>query len=134
MSQIDAQQEVSVKDLGKVLKAWFNYLLSKWMVIALVTILLAIIGIIYAWRQKPVYTAEITFASENESKSSLGAYAGIAAQFGFDLGGSSGGAFEGENLLYFMRSDLMVEKALLTPVDINGKSQLLIDYYLKQMK
>lgn len=123
-------KEVSSRDLVTITKDWFSYFVSRWLVIASIAIAGAIIGLLYAWFQKPLYTAEITFATEMDSKSSLGSYAGIAAQFGFDIGGGSGGAFEGENLIHFMRSTLMTEKSLLTNITVDGKKQLMIDYYL----
>jgi hypothetical protein len=46
------------------------------------------------------------------------------------MGGSSGGAFSGDNLLELMKSRLLVEKTLLTAVDSNGKQKLLINQYI----
>jgi hypothetical protein len=52
----------------------------------------------------------------------MGNYANLASQFGIDIGGSVvGGVFKGQNLLSFMVSRSMIEKTLLTTVDINGK-------------
>lgn len=125
------EKEVSGDDLLKITRSWFDYLLSKWYKILITAIIFGIIGIFYAWFKKPVYLADLTFAAENDAGPGIGAYAGIAAQFGIDLGGGSGSAFEGENLVHFMSSRLMQEKALLTPVTINNKRQLLVDYYIK---
>jgi hypothetical protein len=56
---------------------------------------------------------------------------GFASQLGFDLGGGGGGGiFAGDNLLELMKSRSMVQKALLSPISVNGKSQSLADYYI----
>lgn len=129
-----AEKEISGVDLFKITKSWYDYLLSKWYKIAITAIIFGVIGIFYAWFKKPVYIADLTFAAENDAAPSMGGYAGIAAQFGIDLAGGSGNAFAGENLVHFMSSRLMQEKALLTPVTINNKRQLLVDYYIKANK
>lgn len=108
-----------------------RYLFSKWLVILLVGFVAGLLGILYAWMQKPVYRAEITFAPETGKSASLGMYAGIAAQFGFDMGGGGGGVFEGENLIEFLKSRMLIEKALFSKVNINGQQEILIDYYAR---
>jgi hypothetical protein len=122
--------ELSVTDIIKHTRGWFSYLVSKWLLIGVTALLFAIIGITYAWTRKPVYNAEITFLPENEGNSSLG-YAGIAAQFGIDLGGNTGNSFSGENLRYLLGSQNMITTTLLSNVSINDTNQLLIDYYIK---
>jgi hypothetical protein len=60
----------------------------------------------------------------------LGAYAGIAAQFGIDLGSSGHGAFEGENFIEFLKSRLLIEQTLRKKYNEND-TKLFIDYYLE---
>ncbi len=127
----ESGEEVTMHDFKNILKGWFKYILSKWVIIGIVGVISGICGILYAWFQKPVYTAEITFASENTSASRLGGYAGLAAQFGVDLGAGGGTVFEGENLMELLRSRLLVEKTLLSPVSVDGKQELLINYYIR---
>jgi hypothetical protein len=86
-------------------------------------------GFFYAKYQKPEYTAKLTFALA-EGGDKVGGLGSIASQFGVDLGGSSGGAFSGENLLELMKSRLLIEKTLLTAVDSCGKKKLLINQYI----
>jgi len=126
---MERQNEVSIQDLKVICKNWFNYLLSKWHIFVLVGVLSAALGIFYAWVQKPTYTAEITFAPEND-KGAIGMYAGLAAQFGLDLGSGGNGVFEGENLMWLLTSKMLIEKALFSPVSLNNSNQLLIDYYI----
>src|SRR3954467_9549239 len=123
MEQSDKRdEEVSLKELLQKLVEWWRYLLSKWLVIGVFGIIGAGLGLTYALVKKPKYSAELTFVLEENKSSSLGAYAGLASQFGLDLGGGGGsGIFAGDNILEFLKSRFMVEKALLSPVEVDGK-------------
>jgi uncharacterized protein involved in exopolysaccharide biosynthesis len=123
--------ELSVREITILTKKWFYYFLSKWKLILLSCLLFATIGAFYALRQKPVYTAELTFTSDVEGAGNMSAYAGIASQFGLDLGSSSSSMFEGDNLMHLMTSRLLIQKTLFTPVEVNNNKVLLIYYYLK---
>lgn len=124
--------EISVREITALTKKWYYYFLSKWKLILLLSLLFGLTGIFYAWNQKPEYTAELTFTSDVEGSGNMGAYAGIASQFGLDLGGgSSSSVFEGDNLMHLMTSRLLIQKTLFTPVIINNSKVLLINHYLK---
>ncbi|MGB4775293.1 MAG: lipopolysaccharide biosynthesis protein [Daejeonella sp.] len=123
--------EISLKELILKSKAWLKYLFSKWLIIVIIGLIGSGIGYIYANSKKPIYKAELSFALEDEKSSGgIGGALGLASQFGFDLGGGGGGAFAGDNLLQLMKSRSMVEKALLTTVDIKGKKQTLAEFYI----
>lgn len=123
--------ELSLKELIFKAKEWFNYFLSKWAILLVAGAIGGAAGFFYAYVQKPVYTASLSFALEDDKGSGgLGGALGLASQFGFDLGGSGGGAFAGDNLLQFMVSRTMVEKSLLTTVNIKGKEQTLAEYFI----
>ena len=109
---------------------WYNFLLSKWKTILLFGFIGAITGLGYSIVSKPKYNAKITFALEDKTATGGGGIMSIASQFGFDLGGSNGGVFTGDNILELLKSRLLIEKTLLTTVRINGKDQKLIDYYI----
>lgn len=126
-------EQISLKDLiGKINKGW-QYLLSRWIIILIAGVVGGAIGLTYAYQKKPLYNAELSFALDDDKPSGggLGSALGLASQFGIDLGGSSaGGAFSGDNLLAFMKSRSMIEKALLSPVIINGKRETLVELYI----
>jgi len=134
MSQVNntAPGEISLKDLILKLRAIRRYLLSKWLIIVVIGSTGGVLGFIYALYQKPNYSAELSFALEDsQSPGGLGAAMGIASQFGIDLGGgSAGGAFSGDNILALMKSRMMIETTLLTPVSINNKEQTLVELYI----
>ncbi|MEZ2441274.1 hypothetical protein QFZ51_000311 [Chitinophaga sp. W3I9] len=123
--------EISVRELVIKLGIWWKYFLKNWYIILLFGILGGATGLILSFILKTKYVAELTFVVEDNSGSPLGAYAGLASQFGIDLGGSgSNGVFQGDNIMTFLKSRLMIEKALLSTVMINGKKQTLAERYI----
>jgi len=123
--------EIVITDLIKATKNNCKYLFKKKWTIIFVSFIFGIIGIVYTWLQEPKYTAQLTFVAENE-KSGMGGYAGIAAQFGFDLGGGSNNAFGGDNLMELLKSRTLIDMTLLTPYGSGNK--LLIDQYITNHK
>jgi uncharacterized protein involved in exopolysaccharide biosynthesis len=122
--------ELSMKQFVTLTKERTRYLLSKWLVILALCIGCGSLGILYAWLRKPLYTAQMSFVTDTESKAGFGAYAGLAAQFGIDMGGSNSSLFEGDNLIELLKSRQLIIKSLLTPIGATSKNQLLVDYYL----
>lgn len=123
-------KEITLKEIISGIQDWFKFLLKKWKIILICGVLGGIVGVVYATLKKKVYSATLTFAIEERSGGSMGMYAGIASQFGFDLGKGDGGVFTGDNILELMRSRNILEHTLLTEVEIDGKSDLLINRYL----
>jgi uncharacterized protein involved in exopolysaccharide biosynthesis len=130
--QID-NDEISLKELVLKIKEWYQFLLTKWKLILLAGIIGGLIGFTYAFFQKPTYKATLTFAMEEEKSAGggLSGALGLASTLGIDLGSSAGGAFAGANLVELMKSRKLVEKTLLSPINVNGKTQSLADYYLE---
>lgn len=124
--------EISLKDLIKKVKEWYAYLLTKWKIILLAVIVGVSLGIAYSFIKKPIFTATLTFALEDEKGGGgLGGALGLASSFGLDLGGSGGGMFAGTNLTELFKSRSMVEKTLLSSVDVNGKKITLAEMYMQ---
>ena len=130
--QID-NDEISLKELVLKIKEWYQFLLTKWKLIVLAGVIGGLIGFTYAYFQKPVYKASLTFAMEDEKSGGggLSGALGLASSLGIDLGSSAGGAFAGANLVELMKSRKLIEKTLLSPIIVNGKTQSLADYYLE---
>jgi hypothetical protein len=127
---VQETDEISLKELIQKAGEVISYLKTQWWKLVLLGLLGGVAGFFYAKFQKPKYTAKLTFALA-ESTEKLGGIGSIASQFGLDLlGGSSAGAFGGDNLLELMKSRLLVEKTLLTAVDSAGKSKLLVNQYI----
>ncbi len=132
MSKQTPGEEISLKELIITGREWFIYLLSKWKIIFLVGIIGGAIGLGLAFLSKPVYTASLSFALEDDKSSGgLSGAISLASQFGFDLGNSGGGMFSGTNLIELFKSRSMVEQALLSPVTIKGKSISFAEMYIQ---
>ncbi|MDB5230142.1 MAG: hypothetical protein JWN76_947 [Chitinophagaceae bacterium] len=112
----------------------FIFFLKKRILFIVLLVLLCMgAAFIYYLFQKPDYQATATFIMEEKSGSTAG-LAGLASQFGLDIGGASGnsGLFSGDNILDILKSRSMVEKVLLSRVDSSKglNSESLADLYL----
>ncbi|MGY3055265.1 hypothetical protein ACVWYG_003480 [Pedobacter sp. UYEF25] len=125
-------EQVSLREIVLKISELWTYLLSKWLIILLFVISGAALGLSYAYLSKAVYTATTTFVLEDEKGSGgLGNLAGLASMAGLDIGGGGGGGiFQGDNILDLYKSRSMLQKTLLTSVDLGGKRQLLVDRYI----
>jgi uncharacterized protein involved in exopolysaccharide biosynthesis len=132
MSKQTPGDEISLRELLIIGQEWFFYLLSQWKTIFLIGIIGGAVGLGLAFLSKPVYTASLSFALEDDKSSGgLSGAISLASQFGFDLGDNGGGMFSGTNLIELFKSRSMVEQALLTPVTYNGKSVSFAEMYIQ---
>lgn len=132
-SNID-NDEISLKELILKIKEWVTFLKSKWKTIFIAGFIGALIGLAIAIFEKPTYKAVLTFAMEEDKGGGGGGLSGalgLANSFGIDLGGGGGGAFAASNLAELMKSRLIVEKVLLEPIEVSGKTISLAEYYLE---
>ncbi|HKO77252.1 MAG TPA: Wzz/FepE/Etk N-terminal domain-containing protein, partial [Flavobacterium sp.] len=133
MNEQIPNDEISLKELFGKAKDWYAYLLTQWKIIVLAGIIGATLGITYSFIKKPVYTATLSFALEDD-KGSSGGFGSLASSFGIDLGGGGGSIFTGSNLTELFKSRTMVEQTLMTPVSINGKVISLAEMYIQNNK
>jgi hypothetical protein len=124
-------QPINLIILYKNTSKAFKYLLSQYLTILIISVVFGLIGITYAWLKKPAFVAELVFSAETGSDNVLSGYSGLAAQFGFDLGGGSGGAFEGDNLMELLRSWRIIKATLLSEAPGAGGDKLMIDKYIE---
>lgn len=124
------EDEISLKEIFHKIGVWIGYLSTQWFKIAVVTFVGAVLGFTYAKMKRPIYTATLTFALEEKSSGGASGISSLASSFGFNIGGSDGGAFAGDNLMELMKSRLLVEKSLLSKVNINGKEETLFNQYV----
>ena len=128
--------EFSLKEVFLKLKTQYLFYSSKWKIILLGGIIGSMIGLTFATFKKPIYLAQLTFAMEDDkgggSGGALTSALGLASSFGIDLGGAGGGgAFAAGNLAELMKSRLIVEKVLLSPIQIDNKTISLAEYYIQ---
>ncbi|OOV18358.1 Wzz/FepE/Etk N-terminal domain-containing protein [Flavobacterium sp. LM4] len=124
--------EISLKELVQKGKEWWRYLLFQWKIILAAAIIGAFLGLAYSFSIKPIYTATLSFALEDEkSGGTLGGALGLASSFGIDLDGGGGSIFTGSNLTELFKSRSMVEKTLLSPVLVEGKTISLAEMFIQ---
>jgi hypothetical protein len=125
--------EISLKELITKVKESYVYLLSKWKIIVLAGIIGATLGVVYSITKKPIYTATLSFALEDEKSGGggLGSALGLASSLGLDLGGGGGSVFTGANLTELFKSRAMVEQTLLSPVVKDEKMISLAEMYIQ---
>ena len=134
MNEQHTNDEISLKELIDKGKEWWHYLLSQWKIIVLAGIIGAALGLAYSFSKKPIYTATLSFALEDEKSGGLGGALGLASSFGIDLGGGGGSIFTGSNLTELFKSRAMVEQTLLSPVTVNGKTISLAEMYIQNQE
>jgi hypothetical protein len=118
-------------DVIESIKRFISYLRSQGKLIALCGLLGLALPLIYRAFQKPAYAASTTFILEEKSATG-GGLAGIASQVGLDLGslGSGSSLFTGDNILDIIKSRVIIEKVLLTPIS-GDSGKTLADLYLE---
>jgi hypothetical protein len=134
MNDQNPDDEISLKELIEKASEWYAYLLSQWKIIILAGIIGAVLGLAYSFSKKPVYTASLSFALEDEKSGGLGGALGLASSFGIDLGGGGGSVFTGSNLMELFKSRSMVEQTLLSPVIVEGKTVSLAEMYIQNQE
>ena len=129
MKQEDLKEEITLKELILNIKEWFSFILSKWKIIFLFSVIGSICGYLYSINKETLYVAELSFIVENDKPMVLDG--SLSTTFSFDLGGSSDeGIFSSTNMIELFKSRRMVEKTLLTKIPWNNKNISLADMYL----
>jgi hypothetical protein len=125
------KKTIVLGDVIESIKRFFSYLRSQLVLIALCGLVGLVLPIIYRALQKPAYAASTTFILEEKSATG-GGLAGIASQVGLDLGslGSGSSLFTGDNILDIIKSRVIIEKVLLTPIS-GSAGKTLADLYLE---
>lgn len=123
-------EDNTAKQLLLKMQDWIKFILSKWLVISLVTISGMAIAIILNLRSKTVYTAECTFTlDESNSDGGPSPVSGLTL-LGLE-GSAGGGLFQGKNLMWLYSSREMLKQSLLFPIDSSKGKKLFIDWFFE---
>ena len=125
---------ITIQELIIKLTNIIHLLKKKFLIISIFVITGAVLGITYSTLSKPVYESSLSFVIEGEA--ATGGLASIASSFGIGgMGGMKQSMFNSENMLEILKSRLILEKALLTPIHSNKKKSF-ADLYveLKEIK
>jgi hypothetical protein len=120
-------EEISFKEILINLIKWFRYVVSKWVVIIILSIVGSIAGFLYANRKPLKYKAVSTFVLQELNTNNVQGNDFVSI-LGFNVP-EAGGLFQGENLLQLYRTRFMIKKTLLSKVP-EGKNEYVIDRYL----
>jgi len=119
------EDQFSFEDIVKKVIAFKDLVVANWKLIVAFTIFGVISGyLVDIITKKPkTYTSKIVFNMDNGSASGGGGLSDLASAFGLGGGGgaASSGLFSGENFLELLKTKNIYNRALLTPVDVNGK-------------
>lgn len=127
------EDELSLKEIILQIQNYAYFLLRKWKVLLICAIIGLLGGLAYAMLSGTEYKATITFVTDGQEQ--VSPYAGLAANFGINLGNREGNnLFAGQNIYELMKTRRILESTLLTPVSINGDSTLLISEYIRMNK
>ncbi len=118
MSVLSKPQEDPLKQLILLIQGFYKEILKRWFFIGIVGFIFSGIGVAAAFLLPVEYEAKLTFIIEEPGSGAgaLAGYAGVASQFGIDLGGESS-AFSTDNVVELLRSRQLVTEALLHQED-----------------
>jgi hypothetical protein len=123
----------SLSEIVNFLKSFFYYLRRKWLLVLLAIMAGAGLGVGYYFMQKPKYVAITTFILE-EKGTEGGGLAGLASQFGANIGLGGGSIFSGDNIFDILQSKKIVKQVLLSKLADSGANSLtLADMYMDFM-
>jgi len=135
------EKEIPTLKMASVLdelKAFLLYLFSQAKLFLVMIIAGLIIGVGYYFWQKPKYIGKASFILEEKSGGMGSGLSGLASQFGIDIGSLAGsaGLFAGDNILDILKSRTIIEKVLLTKIDVSKSESgfTLADSYLEWSK
>lgn len=129
MSEQIQRQDDPLKQLILLLRGFYKEAWRRWLFIGVIGILSAGLGVVTAILLPIEYEAKLTFIIEEPGggAGALAGYAGMASQFGIDLGGESS-AFSTDNVVELLRSRQLVTEALLSR---NDSEQPLINSFIE---
>jgi uncharacterized protein involved in exopolysaccharide biosynthesis len=121
--------EISLKDLIKIIQSWFSLLLKNSLLILLVGSIGGGLGFYLAYSSKPVYKAESKFVVKEGGPSGLSGSLGNLSSL---LGGGGGSSLD--RTVAVIGSDRVMGKVLLSTVLIEEKSDLVINHFINLNK
>ncbi len=123
--------EISLKDLIKMVQSWFGLLWQNIIPILILALLGGAVGFFFATLSKPKYKSELRFVVKSEGSSS--GLSGMLGGLGSVLGGNTMGS-PLERTIEIASSDRIVGSALLTEVQVGGKSEILANCLIRVNK
>ena len=132
-SNMPKEEKISLKNVIQGFKEWLVFIIDKRKKIVYGTLITLVLPLSYNYLKSPVYYANTSFVLENDASASLGSLSSLASMSGINTSSlmSASNLFQIDNIQELYRSNNMLRQTLLEKVTINGKSQILIDYFAK---
>lgn len=120
------EHEISLKDIIKEIRSWKDLFVKNFKKIFLFGLIGGLIGFTYAYFSKPIYTAKLTFVMRADAGSAAASsLSGLTSLLG--VGAS---AAPTDRIMELLGSERIIGEALLSPVSIYGKKDLLINHFI----
>lgn len=130
MNEKSPKSPVTLGELTDGLSHWVRHYWKQRARMAAYGFGMAIIGILLAhFFREEKFESRVTFAVE-EKTAGLGGLSGLANQLGMGLLGDAS-LFSADNLMLLLKSDRMIQNALLKPIPHRGDSSLFNDWLLR---
>jgi hypothetical protein len=131
------EDQFSFKDIVVKLVYFKNLVSKNWKILILASIIGVVLGYVIEklLKSPKIYVAKIVFNMENGGGGSSvgGGLSDLASALGFSPGSTTGGnLFSGENFIELLKTKNLYNRALLTRVNIDGKSEIFANYYLRK--
>ena len=135
-SNMPKEEKISLKNMFQGFKEWLEFVMDKRKKIVYGTLIILVLPLSYNYLKAPLYYANTSFVLENDASASLGGLSSLASISGINTSSlmSASNLFQIDNIQELYRSNNMLRQTLLEKVTINGKSQILIDYFAKTQK
>ena len=130
---MENNDEASFKGVIVTISDYKNELKKRLLIILSVAIIFSLIGFGFSKLQEDKYNAVISFIVEEQSEgTNLSAISGMANMIGLDLGGgSAASSFNQQNIIELLKSRKIIERTLNKTCEIAGKSDLLLNHYIR---
>ena len=132
-SNMPKEEKISLKNMFQGFKEWLVFIMDNRKKIVYGTLIISVLPLSYNYLKSPLYYANTSFVLENDASASLGGLSSLASISGINTSSlmSASNLFQIDNIQELYRSNNMLRQTLLEKVTINGKSQILIDYFAK---
>lgn len=130
------EPKISLGYLIHRLRHWILFIFSKWLKIGIGAFVILLLIIAFNYLKPKVYTAKSTFVLDKETSGGLGDLGSLASLAGVNIGALAEGSvlFQIDNIQELYRSRRMIEKTLLTLIEIDGINTQLISRFAKSNK
>ena len=123
--------EIKLRDILLYIRDYFNYIFIKRYYILLCVLSFMILGLYFNFNSDAKYKAELKFVVDDKSSAGLSSMSSLASDFGINFGSSNGNIFNQNNIIELLKSRGVIIKTLMRKSKIEGKTDVLIEHYLR---